>query len=180
MKISTDRLLGISAMLISLMTLVIFIYQTNLMREQSRLSVTPRLGFTISIDYEQSDSVAMYSILVKNKGLGPAIIRDAKIVHDQKNFDLEFDVFLEEEYPEINRYGALVQSMSLTDGSTLSAGETVSLFKYRVRVDKLAALMAYMGVEEDEDPFEVYLEYSSIYNEHWKVYSGTSNHPERI
>lgn len=45
-KISTDRLLGTSAMVINVLTLIIFIYQTDIMRLQSKLSVKPRLDFT--------------------------------------------------------------------------------------------------------------------------------------
>ena len=45
-KFNADRILGISAMVISLLTLAIFIYQTDIMRVQSKLSVKPRLDFT--------------------------------------------------------------------------------------------------------------------------------------
>ena len=77
-KMNTDRVIGLSAMLIGLLTLIIFTYQTSIIRKQSRLSVTPRLVFNTIQD--QKDSSITYVVEIINKGLGPAVIESINII----------------------------------------------------------------------------------------------------
>ncbi|MBT8223808.1 MAG: hypothetical protein KJN96_11640, partial [Eudoraea sp.] len=51
---NSDRILGLSAMSISFITLVIFIYQTNLMSKQNYLSILPYLQLSTSNDSENN------------------------------------------------------------------------------------------------------------------------------
>lgn len=61
----TDRLVGISAMIISLLTLIIFTYQTNVIRKQSKLSAKPRLSFITS--QTVIDSLVIFEQTLTNK-----------------------------------------------------------------------------------------------------------------
>ncbi len=178
MKFNTDRIIGLSAMLISLLTLIIFIYQTNLMRTQSRLSVTPRLVFLTN--ESQNDSIIYYSIEIVNKGLGPAIVESIKILHEGKRFDLNFPDFLQQVYPDIDQYGSLTQSMTMGKGSTLSPTENNVLLRFAVPISKAMNLMEYLGVEGDESPFHLEVVYSSIYKEQWRVRDSDTGHPVRL
>ena len=66
-KLNTDKILGLSAMLISICTLIVFLYQTNLIKKQQYMSVYPYLTLgnngSFTADYEYS---------LTNNGIGPA------------------------------------------------------------------------------------------------------------
>jgi len=177
-NLSTDRMIGLSAMMISLLTLIIFIYQTNLMREQSRLSVTPRISF--NSNQKQVDSIIHISSEIVNKGLGPAIIESINIVHEGQSYDLDFPDFLEKVFPEVEEYGNLASNTSLSKGSTLAANEKITLYTFTLPIANIRALMQYLNMTQEEDPFTIEVIYSSIYNEQWKVQNHQKGHPTKL
>ena len=98
---TTDRLLGISAMIISILTLLIFIFQTHIMYKKSKLSVKPSLFF--EQEYEEVDSVTRsFTETVTNKGLGPAIIQDSKLSYQNEDYLLDFDDFIKKSFQILN------------------------------------------------------------------------------
>ena len=165
-------------MLISLLTLIIFIYQTNIMRVQSRLSVSPRLTFFTSEDAK--DSVLQISTEIVNKGMGPAIIESIHIIHEGKEYDLDFGKFFEEIYPGLKNFGSLTQSMTMSRGSTLSPNEVNRFFTYKILPSKVEELMQYLGVKEGDVPFTIEVVYSSVYNEKWKTSNKRDDHPLKL
>ena len=78
-KWNSERILSLSAMSISIMTLVIFIYQTNLMSKQNDLSILPYLQVSTSNNSEGNS----YLLSVQNHGVGPAIIESVKLQYRQ-------------------------------------------------------------------------------------------------
>ncbi len=178
-RFSTDRIIGLSAMLISVLTLLIFIYQTSIMHRQSRLSVTPRLDFNQSL--VQGDSIITIAWSIENKGLGPAIIEDINIVYQKKKYPLDFDKFFEDVFPKLNQYGNLVGTMTMSEGSTISANEENAIYKYRFRKNKLNEIRDYLEINETDDfPFEIEIVYSSIYKERWKDSNLHHGHPIKL
>ncbi len=177
-KISADRILGLSAMLISLLTLIIFIYQTSLMRTQSRLSVTPRIAFST---YESAnDSIVTVGAEIENKGLGPAIIESIAFVHEGKRFPLNMNKFLTQAYPDFEQYADLTQSVSLTKGSTLSPDEKSNIYTLKFRLEEVEGLLNYLNIELGENPFMIEVVYSSIYGDRWKTNNLIDDHPEEL
>ncbi|NER17419.1 hypothetical protein [Spongiivirga citrea] len=178
-KIKTDRLLGISAMIISLLTLIIFIYQTGIIREQSKLSVKPRLDFTIN--QGGNDTLVVFQQVLENKGLGPAIIDSIYFTYKGKTFPLDTENLFEDQFPKLLDYGYLTQHATLGRGSTLMPGEERSLSTYNIPVAKLDSVFYYLNVGPDDDPpFQVHAVYTSIYeDEFWKVDSNSSQ-PEKL
>lgn len=178
-KIRTDRLLGLSAMLISLLTLVIFIYQTNIMREQSKLSVKPRLDFTTN--QGGNDSIITFQQVLENKGLGPAIIDSIYFKFNGKVFTLDSEKLLNSEFPKLFDYGYLSQHATLGSGTTLTPEEERSIYTYNMPASKLDSVLSYLNIGPDDDgPFEIEVIYTSIYeDELWKVTSNNSK-PIRI
>jgi len=178
-KLNTDRIIGLSAMLISLLTLIIFIYQTNLMRTQSRLSVTPRIDF--STNNNNVDSTYFFSIKVENKGLGPAIIESVKIVHLDKEYPMNYQNFIDKAFPDFYKYGEIVQNWNISMGTTLSPREEVKLATFTVHLNKLEDLMKYLGVEDgDKMPYDIKVIYSSIYGEKWYTHLNEDGHPIKL
>ena len=179
-KFNTDRIIGLSAMLISLLTLVIFIYQTNIIRTQSKLSVTPRISFSTTQESPR-DSIIHYAISIKNKGLGPAIIESVNIINENKRHPLNFPKFFTEVYPEFQKYGSIIQSMNISLGTTLSEKESIKFFTFAFHSKNLASLMQYLGVKDgDKMPFNIEIIYSSIYGEKWKTNLHIDGHPIKL
>jgi len=128
-KKSVDRIIGLSAILISLLTLIMFIYQTRLMHEQSRLSVLPRLGFISSTAL--IDSMVTYTLELENNGIGPAIINSAQIISNGKVSDLDMEVFFENNYQSLNSLGSFESMSSLIEGGTLRPSSSKTIFSYK-------------------------------------------------
>ena len=176
LKINTDRILGISAMIISLLTLIIFIYQTNIMREQSKLSVKPRIAF--STDQSSRDSLVQIKGRILNKGLGPAIIDSIYIEYQGQPYRVDMEAFIEAEMPDLKKLGNLVMSTTLSKGNTLLAGEEITIYSFRFIANDMPEIMQTLGMENpDKAPFEFKTVYSSIYeDEKWMV-SSESDEP---
>ena len=164
---NTDRILGLSAMLISLLTLIIFIYQTNIMREQSRLSVAPRLSFN-QLEHS-NDSIFTYRNQLINKGLGPAIVESVTIIYKDARSDLRFSDFFDKFFPRYQEFATMTSDTKLSKGSTLSPGEEVNFFTITSPIRSAEAFREYMQSDEDILPFDIEVIYKSIYNERWKM-----------
>lgn len=165
---NTDRILGLSAMMISLLTLIIFIYQTNIMRQQSRLSVTPRLSF--NQQETTNDSIYTYRNNMINKGLGPAIVESVTIIYKGERIDMRFSDFFEKYFPRFPEFATLQSDTRLSKGSTLSQGESVNFFTLVAPLQTIDAFRDYLEVEDDALPFDIEVIYRSIYKERWKMY----------
>mgnify|MGYP006446753331 CR=1 FL=1 len=76
-KINADRVVSISAIVVSVATVIMIFYQTNLMRQQQKSWVMPSLR--IGYGKEGSNPVKE-RIYVQNGGLGPAFIEDIMII----------------------------------------------------------------------------------------------------
>ena len=97
---TTDRLIGISAMIISILTLLIFIFQTHIMYKKSKLSVKPSLY--ISPIFKDDGTTYTLEHYVTNKGLGPAIIQSSTQSYQNANYTLvDFHHLIMQKFPDI-------------------------------------------------------------------------------
>ena len=168
-KINTDRVLGLSAMLVSFLSLIFFIYQTNIMRDQSRLSVKPRLVFNTNVI--TNDSVVTFNFSLQNKGLGPAIIKEARIVHESNVFPLDFDFFVEYNFPKLENFGSLLTTTRLNDESIISVDEIQDLLVFSANVKDIEKINEYLKLNQGDYllPWDVKITYESLYEEEWKL-----------
>ena len=185
--INSDKIIGISAMLISLLTLFIFLYQTNLLRKQSRLSVRPRLTFskTIKKTVTLNDSDSVKSTIVnlrltlRNNGLGPAIIESYKVVDKNDKYDII--IFFDTVYPKLKEYGVFKEITELEVGEAIPVSETIDVFSYQYNLINEKKIIDYLNIPGPyELPFSMLTEYSSMYEEKWIVDSNTKGHPKRL
>ncbi|MEM8765070.1 MAG: hypothetical protein AAGD88_14725 [Bacteroidota bacterium] len=178
-KFNADRILGISAMVISLLTLAIFIYQTDIIRVQSKLSVKPRLDFTTN--QGGTDSTIVLQEVIENKGLGPAIIDSIYFKYNGEHHELNPERFLKEQLPKLLEYGTLSQHATFGKGTTLSPGEERPLFTFQLPAANLDSVFAYLDTDMDgEDPFPVEVIYTSIYEDDFWIVSSESSEPESL
>ena len=71
---TSEKLLSASAILISLCTLVVFTYQTVLIRKQQYLSVYPHLNLS-----NEGTGSSNYKFVIKNEGIGPAFVKEINL-----------------------------------------------------------------------------------------------------
>ena len=176
-NISTDRIIGFSAMFISLISLVFFILQTQMMSKQNRLSVMPRLSFTQS----QGDNNNGFTLglILENKGLGPAIIESSAILFGEERYELNFSTFIDEELVQIDTLLHKQSTSSIIEGSTILPREEVQLFLIELPLEKVPTLMEHVSAIEDSIDVEVI--YTSIYEERWLIrWSSDPEIPQRL
>ncbi|NRB48331.1 MAG: hypothetical protein HRU41_11715 [Saprospiraceae bacterium] len=184
-KFSLDRILGFAALLISLLTLFIFFYQTNLLKKQSWLSVRPRLTFSKNISRTVSASDSITSTIIElrvsimNNGLGPAIIESNQVVYQNQKYDMIS--FFDTALPKLKTYGHFSLVSDLSVGGAIPASESIDLFTYQYDLKNEDQINKYLGVEESYQlPFDIYVEYSSMYEEKWMVTSNKKGHPKQV
>ncbi len=178
LKWNSERILSMTAMVISFITLIIFIYQTNLMSRQNYLSILPYLSLSIS-DNSANDS---YALSLENYGVGPAIIERVAIMHKGKTYDLtDFD---SEAYYVLKSRMPAMDSIKAISHSTLDKGMAIPVnTSYRIlevknsKKDYLLLRNSLRQLLEEGLYFEVI--YRSIQNERWRITNDTEG-PEKL
>ncbi len=177
---NTDKIIALSAIFISLLTLIIFLYQTRVISKQARLSVTPRISFIGGISNQKSS--VTFSVGIKNNGLGPAIIDSTAILSNKKYYPLNFKEFTKNHYPTADSITIKSSSTVFNKGATVLPNNEVILSEVEVSRDKLKDFYALynLEIEENRFPFDIIIYYSSIYEEKWKVTLYSEGHPREL
>ena len=177
-KWNPDKILSISAISISFITLIIFIYQTNLMSRQNYLSILPYLSISTSDDAANN----AFSITLDNYGVGPAIIESTTLSYlgdkeDLSDYENAFFEYLKAKAPILDSIKAISYS-TLEKGVAIPAGEKHTILSiYNSEKD----YTLYKQVLEELIKNGLYFEikYKSIQDEHWKINNNTQG-PEKL
>jgi len=170
--------LSISAMSISFITLIIFIYQTNLMRRQNHLSIMPYLMLSTTNDSGNNT----FELNLKNHGVGPAIIETVTIKYQGERYDLiKYDNHL---YTLLASLEPALDSLVHVSYGTLDKGIAIPAnTTYNI-----------MAVREDQKDFRLInsvfkkmvsggldyeIVYKSIQDERWVIHNGSEG-PRRL
>ena len=151
-KAHVEYLLAGIAFFVSVTTLGVYLYQARMMREQQHVSVWPFVEATYS-------NVEDYHIAVKNKGVGPAIIRKVEMVRDGKVV-ADNPAFVA---AVLGPNAKLEYQNSTLDGRVLAPGEEIVLF----RVPDLQAGRAFQA-QQRTHRFDLRVTYCSIYGDCWE------------
>lgn len=169
---NADKIVSISAISISFITLMIFIYQTNLMRKQNYLSILPYLVVSTSDDPKGYT----YELNLKNLGVGPAIIESVKISYQGKAYDLaDYNYAMHQCLADIDPRLDSLEDFSfstLNQGLAIPANETYNIISvkesqkdYKIIIQSLEHLLS-QGLD-----YEII--FRSIQNERWKLHNNT-------
>lgn len=175
---NTDRILGISAMLVSLITLFIFIYQTNLMQDQNRLSILPYLSLNTSNNAE----IFAFELNLANHGMGPAIIESITILYKDKQYKLEEydnDLFtlLQSLVPQLGRIQNL-SSSSLNKGMAIPSNTVYNIFM--VKSDQNDYQLLVQSIEQlIQEGLDYEVIYKSLLQERWRIHENSEG-PEKL
>lgn len=169
---NSEKLLSLSAMSISFITLIIFIYQTNLISKQNYISILPYLSISAT-DNSADDT---FEINLENHGVGPAIVESVTMTHKGKRYDLanynnEMYKFLVSQAPEldsiINR-----SSSTLDNGMAIPVNATLNVFKvFNSPADYRLITSSWNRLLEEGLDYEIV--YRSILDEHWMIHKGS-------
>lgn len=175
-KWNSERILSLSAMSISFITLVIFIYQTNLMSKQNYLSILPYLQISTSNDNENSS----FSLSILNHGVGPAIIESVKSeingqVYDLKDYDGYLWLMLVSQDTLLGQL-KFVSTSTLDPGMAIPANSNYNVFEVHFTDGDQPQLMRLIKLLEG---LSYEIKYKSIQNERW-VLNENSQGPQKL
>jgi hypothetical protein len=160
-KWSGDKLLGISALVISLATLISLVYQARITREHEVKSSFPKLELWTSRNGKN------FKLILVNTGLGPAILEDISVLYDDRLYQLDHVNFYRK-FMDTVENSAVHDRFSysnISPGRVIPAGEEMNL------------LDATRGIKTITDPFDslfsskarLIIKYSSVYEQMWEV-----------
>jgi hypothetical protein len=166
---TSEKFIGLSAMFISLCTLILFVYEINITRRQQYASVLPYLQIRhIEMHYPT------YKLSLINDGLGPAIIKSIKVINNGKEF-------LGDPSQYIIKSGILAKDTTLDFSmSNIYPGRLIPAGK---QIDMITALGDMENAERLSNLFNnsettIEIEYESVYEERW-VLSGMGKQPTK-
>ncbi len=172
---TSDKLMSLCAILVSLMTLCVFIFQTNLIRKQQFMSVYPHL----SLGNQRGGSLD-YSYILKNEGVGPAFIKaieikapDGEVFHDLVDY-VDDTNLLEDSvwYFHSNLViGQLIPSQK--EIPLIQAADASTVIEMGLPPNTLEGMRKLYEVL-NHDSLSMKITYESIYGESWTVDSRTS------
>jgi len=172
-----DRIVSMSAIFISLLTLVTFIYQNNLLQKQAALSVMPYLA--VGTSYDDNRAEPSFKLRLNNRGVGPAIIESQKIFYKGKTYNTDFYEFLSTHLPGLDTLSGISRT-SFDFGHVLPSGEEIDLIGVREDIDLVNLVAAKIDeLSSDDSGLRYEVIYQSIYGERWKI-TESSNLPLKL
>ncbi|MFK7933301.1 MAG: hypothetical protein AB8G22_07315 [Saprospiraceae bacterium] len=169
MKWNSDKIVSISAILISLVTLIVFIYQTNIMREQQRLSVLPYLMIA-----NENGQTPNHKLTLRNTGIGPAFIESVVITSKKKKYEMDLPTFLYTHVPEMDSINNLGYS-NIFAGQLIPAEQVIPILEFDNSWEDVKKMLVIL----DELEIEIAIIYKSIYEERWLL-SSAKFAPEKL
>ena len=172
-KFDSDKWIAISAMVVSIGTLVALSYQALLMRDAERASKLPYLY--ISLQSNQTGN----RLQVTNSGIGPALIEEVHVDYKGQTHATDAYDFIVDQKPDFAKAGLGVDKIQ--KGRLIPAGVTVQM----VEADKTALPGILRLFEIAEVPRDWYvftgttggdkavlvITYTSVYGQRWRVRS---------
>ena len=171
LKWNSDKIMSLSAVVISLATLISLVYQARIMREHEMKSAFPKLELWNNWNRDS------YELELINTGVGPAIIENVRVEYEDSIYNMDqanFTYFYLENIKGIKdqQFG----HSNIMSGRIIQNGQRVKLI-HTNRKDTISD----DAVEElwRRGKAKIILKYSSVYEQHW-VLEGTGEFPKRI
>lgn len=172
LKLDPSIFIALFAVLISTVSAFISLKEANIMRkqqeilaEQQEASVWPYIETVEYADYDGDDTSVEYSFIIKNKGIGPAIIDSVKYMLDDKPIKLwELSEELAKKFPSAEILGLRNQTLEF---NVLAPGEGQNVVGIKI----ITKENPQATTEEIINSFDFHLEYCycSVYGKCWKV-----------
>ncbi len=156
---NSDKFMSFFAILLSVGTLTVFIYQTNLIRKQQYASAYPYL----ELGFHRGGLPDMEYVL-SNVGVGPAILDEIEITEKGELYKGRFSEYLSEISTRNPTDSIYFVYSDISPGKMVPAGKSISLFATK---DLYSARRIVQLIEENQ--VELKITYRSIYDERWVI-----------
>ncbi len=164
---TSEKILSVCAILISLGTFFSIVYQNQLLKKQQSASVLPYL------EIWNSQSKDRYQLVLLNNGIGPAFITNIRVYHMEKSHDMDPYVFLKTVLNPDDTIKRTIYYSNILPGRLIPAGERVEMIGAKDDEKTASYLRQYFA---NDSTAKVEIEYESVYGERWVV-SGHSSQP---
>ena len=161
-KWDLNTAVSFAALSISLITLFIFIYQTNIISKQGHLSVMPYLNLEANLDDQFNYEFELY-----NYGVGPAIIEEIFVIYQGQKYEMDLASFAQEIFPQKDSI-ELTSYSSIDKGTAIAPGDYRTMFAVGGSENKLNRAIKVLE-EINEEGFDFEIRYKSIYDDKWKL-----------
>jgi len=170
-KISADRIVSISAIVVSLGTLFIILYQTNLTRQEQKASVMPYLQFA------PNTNSGMSNIYLENKGLGPALITNYRIFNQEQEYQSVQELTADYALDKIP--GSSIDMVY--PGRLLASDEYIKHISHfhNDSTNFIFENFQFFYGSKDEQKLIIEVVYQSVYKDHWMIRSNW-RHPRPV
>ncbi|NAS11958.1 hypothetical protein [Poritiphilus flavus] len=180
-KISADRIVSVSAIIVSIFTLLMIFYQTSLTRRHQRASVMPSLE--IGYSTKKKNDRLNESIWVSNKGLGPAFLEKISIIEDGQTLNMDPYEFLSKTpaRTEVTYFDKLYPGRIIPANEGITTFEKVTDSTSQIIIGNIFKFSFKTGQTTNDGSERALIEiiYKSVYGEKWKIRSDQST-PAKI
>ncbi len=166
---NADKILSLTAFLISVGTFLLLGYQTHLIRIQQYASALPYLEM-----WNSSPDEKQYKLILANNGVGPAFVKEVKMHYKGKVYAYDPVTFYQKVIWPKDTIRFI--STNLNPGQVIPAGHQVELVVVGDSEKYAGKLKALFNGDGD---VTIEVEYSSIYEEVWRK-KGMMNPPEKL
>ena len=175
-NLKDERIISVSAMIVSVATLFLILYQTNLIRKEQKASVLPSLTIGYSVDGNANDIEE--TIWVSNQGLGPAFIDEINIIQDGERYRTDPYGFLTQN----GRQREISYMNRIVPGKIIPANDGITLIKKRSDSTSSNFLsntfeFSYDIVQmptDKENKAVIEIIYRNVYGDRWVINSDVS------
>ena len=171
-KIAPNLIIALGVLLTSFAALFVYVRQTNIMSEQSRIlleqtksNAWPHLSLDMWVG-DRDGKIVTYKFIVQNKGIGPALIESVKISYD--------GTFVEN-WDEFYKVLQVPDSISISQGTqniharVLAANESMSVIDWSTSEGLNDNTELAMFIFERGDKIKIDICYKSIHGDAWRV-----------
>lgn len=167
---NSDKIVALTALFISLLTLIIFVWQTNLMERENHLSVMPYL----MMDSANNSATQTFSISLENHGAGPAILERMTLWYKGQEYNTQFHEFLTSTFPQMDSV-ELLNTITIRPGYAIPVGGEINLL---TAGGNTTGYITFLQIMErlSQDDFNYEIVYRSIYEDRW-IITGDTDEP---
>jgi len=164
---NTNRVVSVSALVTSAITVMALVYQSNLVRKQNEIiqkeqlaSVMPYLVMRL----EKCDGNS-FGLTLSNKGLGPAFIDEVNIIYNDTTYKMPLLQFYLDVLKIENKNGIEMRYTDIRPKSMLSANDKMEIFTFSTSQEEAIQLLEPFATMDAT----IEIKYSSIYEQTWKM-----------
>ncbi|PHI18611.1 hypothetical protein CEQ90_17070 [Lewinellaceae bacterium SD302] len=170
--IDTSMIIALVALVISLVGTITGIYEARIMREQQSImqaqkgaGVWPYVQRIIYVNYNEEDNTVELIHLLKNNGIGPAILGDVDYRYGDKSVET-YSVHraIKDRFPELTVSSTQNQQV---DQLVLAAGQSVRVFTVTL-APKESIFESPYDFNEIADAYSSHFCYCSVFGECWR------------